>query len=173
MQKLINMYVDICLLRAKPQDLPGSMFLVWLTAALGMVSGAVVVVTTMGGVGPALLVSFIDLLLIAVLLRLGLQFTHKIARFEQTLAALFGSAVLINLLTMPIQRMIKQDPSTSIVGDVGLLFYLALVIWALVIMAHIIRHAFDIRFSAGVMISIGYFLLISFLIQSFFPAPAG
>jgi hypothetical protein len=167
--KLLNLFVDICLLRAGPQDLPVSPFLLWLTALLSLISGALVIVNTFGSLAAAGMAQAVDMLLLLGLLRISLLLFNRGARFLQAATALMGTSVLINLLAMPLQLLIYPDPSASFLGELGVLFYLAVVIWALVIIGHIFRCALDIRLMMGVAIALGYFLSVSALVQSLLP----
>lgn len=166
--RLLNLFVDICLLRAGPQDLPGSGFLLLLTVLLSLLTGTLVIVGTFGTLGAALAAQMLDILLLLGLLRLLLQLTGKSARYQQTASALFGSGVLINLVTMPLQLLYSGDPSGPALGEMGTLFYLIIIVWALVIVGHIIRHALEIRLAAGIMLSLGYFLIANYIIQTLF-----
>ncbi len=168
--RLLNLFVDICLLRAGPQDLPGSGFLLLLTVLLSLLTGTLVIVGTFGTLGAALAAQMLDILLLLGLLRLLLQLTGKSARYQQTASALFGSGVLINLVTMPLQLLYSGDPSGPALGEMGTLFYLIIIVWALVIVGHIIRHALEIRLAAGIMLSLGYFLIANYIIQTLFTA---
>lgn len=168
MGRLLNVFVDICLLRAGPQDLPGSVFLVLLTALLSLLTGTLVIVGTFGTLHAALTAQLLDILLLLGLLRLVLQFTGKSARFLQTAAALFGSGVLINLVTMPIQLLGSGGSSTSDSGGLSGLLYLFLILWALVIVAHIVRQALEVRMASGILISLAYFLIVNYIVQSLF-----
>ena len=156
------------LLRAGPQDLPGSGFLVLLTAFLSLLTGTLVIIGAFGSLTTALAAQALDILLLLGLLRLLLQITGRSARFQQTAAALFGSGALINLVTMPMQLLSSGDPSTSAPGELGGLFYLAVIIWALVIVGHIIRQALEIRMAAGIMLALAYFLAVNYLVQRLF-----
>ena len=168
MGRLLNVFVDICLLRAGPQDLPGSAFLLLLTALLSLLTGTIVIVGTFGSLDTALAAQSLDILLLLGLLRLVLQLTGKSARFQQTASALFGSGVLINLVTMPLQLLGPGDPSASTAGEFSGLFYLVIIIWALVIVGHIIRQALEIRMAAGLAIALVYFLAVNYIVQSLF-----
>ena len=169
MGQLLNTFVDICLLRSGPQQLPSSSFLLALTALLGLVTGTLVIVESFGALGIALSAQFLDLLLLLSLLWVGLQLTGRGGRFLQTGAALCGSAVLINLVTMPIQLLVSDDPAGSLLTEFGVLAYILMVIWALVVVGHIVRHAFEIRLGGGILVALGYFLCVNWLVQSIFP----
>jgi hypothetical protein len=69
---------------------------------------------------------------------------------------------------MPTQLMIGPDPATAPLGDLGVLLFLILVVWGLVVIGHILRHTFGIRLANGCLIAMGYFLLINWLVQALF-----
>lgn len=169
MKRLINLFVDISLLRAAPQDLPVASFLVTFTLVLNLLTGTVVIVGHFNSVVPALLAQLMDLALLALLVRLALSYQRRSGRFTQAISALFGCGVLINLVAMPLQLMIGDDPRVSPMGGLGVLLYVVLVIWGMVVVAHILRHTFQIRFGNGMLLSIGYFMLINWLVTLFFP----
>lgn len=166
--RLLNVFVDICLLRAGPQDLPGSGFLLLLTALLSLLTGTLTIVGTFGSLGSALAAQVLDILLLLGLLRMLLQITAKQSRFQQTATALLGTGVLINLAAMPLQIISPGDPTASVATEVSGLFYLFLLIWALVIVGHIIRHAIEIKLAGGIAIALLYFLAVNYLVQSLF-----
>ena len=107
--------------------------------------------------------------LLATLLYIGLSIMKLQARFHQSATALFGTGVLINLLFMPLELVMDEDPSLSLMAELASILILFLVIWALVVMAHIIRHTFDIRFSGGMLIAVAYFLLINWVVVGLLP----
>jgi hypothetical protein len=169
MGRLLNIFVDICLLRAGPQDLPASGFLLILSILLALFTGALVIVESFGSVFNALLAQSMDLLLLMALLRIGLTYRRLGARFLQLATALFGSSALINLVTMPVQLLIAEDASASLGGELGVLLYLFLLVWALVVIGHILAQGFEIRFGGGILIALVYFLMINWLVQIVFP----
>lgn len=166
--RLLNVFVDICLLRAGPQDLPGSSFLLMVTALLSLLTGTLVVVGTFGSLGAALAAQSLDILLLLGLLKLLLQINSKPARFQQTAIALLGTGVLINLVAMPLQLIAPGDPSANVATELSGLLYLFLLVWALVIVGHIIRHAIEIKLANGIALALIYFLAVNFLVESLF-----
>jgi hypothetical protein len=168
-KKLLNVFVDICLLRAAPQDLPASTFLLFVTAVLGVITGTVTIVETFGGVANAFMAQLIDLGLLVLFLKLGLSYRNLTSRFLQSATALFGSGFLVNLVAMPLQLLIDGDPSASLLSEIGVLLYVFLMVWAIVIVAHVFRHTFELRFLGGTVLAIGYFLFLNLVIQVLFP----
>lgn len=168
MNKLINVFVNICLLRAGPQALPASGFLMMLTVVLGLLSGTIVLGNAFANPFEALLAQMMDIAFMALFLRLGLTYKRFESRFVQAATALFGSGVLINLLLMPAQLMMGRDPASSALGQLGVVLFLLLSVWTLVVIAHIFRHTFEINLITGSMLAIGYFLFINWLVQLLF-----
>jgi len=168
--RLLNLLVDIALLRAGPQALPASQFLLLLTALLGLVTGTVVIVGAMGGPVQALLAQLLDLGLLLGLLYMATTLSGRSGRFLQAATALLGTGVLINLITMPLQLLIGDDPNQSSFGGLAVLLYLLLIPWTLLILAHVLRHTFEMRLGGGMLIALGYFLLVNWLVQLLFPA---
>ncbi|MCW8906318.1 MAG: hypothetical protein OQL28_03635 [Sedimenticola sp.] len=168
MKRLINLFVDIALLRAAPQDLPAAPVLVTLTLLVNLVTGSIVIVDHFNSLLVAVLAQLADLALLALLVWLILGYQKRPQRFNQAISALFGCGVMVNLIAMPLQLMIGDDPRTSPMGGLGVLLFIALMIWGLVIVAHVLRHTFETRFGNGMLLSIGYFLLINWLIDLLF-----
>ncbi|MCB1857548.1 MAG: hypothetical protein KDI63_04720 [Gammaproteobacteria bacterium] len=170
MRQLLNIFVDMCLLRAAPQDLPASPFLLGMTLLAGLVTGTVVIVETFGGLANALLAQLLDFLLLLSLLWVALGMVRHRARFLQAATALCGSGVVINLVIMPLQLLLTTDPSGSLTGELAVLLYLGLIAWSLVVVGHIVRHAFEFPLWGGILVAMNYFFLANWLIQTlFFP----
>jgi hypothetical protein len=168
-KKLLNVFVDICLLRAAPQDLPASTFLLFVTIVLGVITGTITLVETLGGVGNAFMAQLADLGLLVLFLKLGLTYRNLSSRFLQSATALFGCGFLVNLVAMPLQLLIGEDPSASVLAELGVLLYVFLMVWAIVIVAHVFRHTFELRFLGGTILAIGYFLFLNLVVQVLFP----
>ncbi len=127
---------------------------------------------TFGGVYPPFLPQLIDLVLVILLLRISLTLVGKPGRWVQAATALFACGTIINLLSMPLQLLIGGDPATSDIGGLGAVIYLLLVVWGLVIVAHIARHTFEVDMRHGLLISISYFLLVNAIVDSLFQVGA-
>lgn len=149
---------DICLLRRGPQDLPYSVSLLLGVAAacvalqLGV---AIVRSVPLGGVlaGALLWLMFTLGALNIVLTLRGLR-----NRFVQAATALLGCALAFTLLSLPIALLVGEPPASGdkmtalqlLLGVVSL----PLLIWKVVVDAHVFRHSFDIPFISGVVIAL-------------------
>jgi len=79
-------------------------------------------------------------------------------RFVQSGTALLGCALVFTLLSMPIALLVGEPPITAeqmsplqlILGLVSL----PLLIWKVIVDAHVFRHSFDVPFLSGVVIAL-------------------
>jgi len=164
---LLSAFLDICLLRRGPQDLPYSPVLLTLTSFIYLLINFVLAPEQLT-VKEMVLWSLSDTLLLVILTSSLLYFTHYTARIVQTLTGLIGSYSLLGLFYIPLifwlQEM-KSDVNTVTFPEV-LLFGLA--IWSLVVHAHILRHALNVSLIIGFILTfITYFLEVSLLSQLF------
>ena len=100
MQALIHFFIELCLLRRAPQDLPASATLlkVLVLAYLGV--GILVGAATGQGLGDALAQTLVDTALLLGLLYAGLRWLARLPRFTQSASALLvplGAAVRYEL----------------------------------------------------------------------------
>lgn len=157
MHALFNLFLDICLFRKGPQDIPASSILMRLCLLAYGASGFLVLL--LGAPAPvALLQILLDLVLLAGLLHLVLLLNRHLGRFEQTLTALTGAGTLMGLLALPLMQWIIRQGTG---GDTTLpsLLMLGLMVWSVAIIAHILRHALDTSVWAGAMYALGYTVL--------------
>ena len=167
MKPLLKLFFDICLLRAKPQDVPVSGPLMLLAIIAVVASGIPAIVKAVGGPISAITISLFDVALTLVLLKIFLGIMNLSPRLLQTATAIFGSGFMINLISLPVVWLLFVSPENSGFRLLGGLLYFALLIWGLVIMGHILRHSFNLRLSSGILIAMGYFMLINTLVQRF------
>ncbi len=159
---LIKKIIDLCLLRANPQDLPPStpqMF-----AALAVYYGADVVgVLDSAPLPQAMLAAAADTLLLAAATQLALRWRHLENRLPQTLMALAGSGALLGLLTMAAIAVLQDILAPAWV-------WLVFLVWYLQVYSHILRQALSIPLAAAVALCVAY-TLASLFVTSVFLSP--
>jgi hypothetical protein len=157
MRALFELFLDICLFRKGPQDLPAGMALLKL-CLLGYALSGFVVLLLSTPAPVAILQILLDLVLLAGLLHLALRARRHPRRFEQTLSALTGTGTLMGLLALPVMVWIVRQGSD---GDIELpsLLLLALMAWSIAIMTHILRLALDVPVWVGALGALGYTFL--------------
>jgi len=131
MTALLQLFINLCRLRSTPQDLPTSHFLMMLTAAGYFLVGLAVS-----------LLEPVDTLMLAALAWLSLWIIGKTPRFTQTYTALAGTGVLFGLLGWPLITFLQGLPEGQ--GSSLSLLLLGLIIWNIMVIGHILRHALGI-----------------------------
>lgn len=160
--------LEICLLRAGPQDLPAApRFLALVLAGYFLVD--VLISRLSFPLGAAFAVSLLDMLLLAAFAQIVLRIASKPERFNQTLAALAGSGQLLGLLALPLIHGLAAAQASG-EPAAGLAFgWLAVLIWSLLVIGHILRHALNVSLMTGVGVGVLYSLLSVMIVRVVFP----
>ena len=167
-QALIRFFVDLCLLRRAPQDLPASttLFRAVLTADLfagllvGLISGQPFLSSLVQGIA--------ELSLQLGLLYGALRLTGHLGRFTQAGTALLGSGALIALAALGPLALNPTGSTESDAAALGAFLLLLVVVWNLVVTGHIVRHTFGISLGQGIAVAVGYEVLAVTLISVLF-----
>ncbi|MFZ1538046.1 MAG: hypothetical protein WAT23_11770 [Chromatiaceae bacterium] len=168
MSILIRFFVELCLLRRGPQDLPGSSALLGLALVVHLVS-AVLIGLAAGLTAPVSIgQGLADALLTLGLLVLALRVMDRQPRFLQLATALFGAGALLGLLALVPLGLVAGAESRGETSLAGLPL-LVLLFWSLLVTGHILRHGFDLRLGQGLLIAVAYNLLASALVNGLFP----
>lgn len=168
MLRLITIWLDICLLRAGPQDVPASRVLLWLTLIAYLL---VSFLLSQPGYPSAVAarVAGVDLALLVVFVTAPLYLLDKTARIGQTLAALAGSGALLGVLALPVIRVVLAGQVAGEVPPTAALVWLILFGWSLLVVAHIMRHALSVAFAVGLGVAVLYTLVAMQVIGTLFP----
>ena len=154
MNALFNYFVNLCLLRAAPQDLPSSSALLGVVFVINALIGTLLMATTELGPGLALVESVFELGLMLGVLRIALFLRGHPARFNQSATAVMGSSILMSLLALPLLAGGVASGGGTDAGGVMLL--LGMVVWSVVILGHILRYTFDLTPGQGVAVAALY-----------------
>ena len=153
MNALFNYFVNLCLLRAAPQDLPSSSALLGVLFVINALIGTLLMATTELGPGLALVESVFELGLMLGVLRAALFLRGHPARFNQGATAVMGSSILMSLLALP---LLAGGVASGGENGGGVMLLLGLVVWSVVILGHILRHTFDLTPGQGVAVAALY-----------------
>jgi hypothetical protein len=160
---IARFFVDLCLLRRNPQDLPASASLLAAVLLVGLLGGMLLSLAAGAPVFVGVAQTALDFLLMLGVLHLALKALDKRARYLQTATALVGADTLIGLVALlPVGLAgpsLEESPQLLLAG----LLFLGLVVWSVVVTGHILRHAFDIKLAQGVAIAVAFDVL-SFVI---------
>lgn len=161
MSELFSRLIGILMLRNGPQDLPAGSRP--LTLAMAFYVAATAMSLSLGEGGPDNPVAALALatVLPMILVRIVLGLRGRPARWNQTLAALFGSSALITLLSMPLGASASAggEPDPVLVIASLVLFF-----WSFAVDAHIWRHALDTTFAAGLAVAVLLFTISMYTI---------
>ncbi|MCF7985480.1 MAG: hypothetical protein K9L70_13840 [Thiohalocapsa sp.] len=156
---ILQFFLDLCMLRRNPQDLPASNALFGLVLAAGLIGGLLLAVAAGASPLVGLGQTALDFLLMFAALHLALKLMSKPERFLQTATALVGADTLIGLVALTPISFVGPSPQESpellLVG----LVFLALVVWSVVVTGHILRHAFGLTLGQGAAIAIAFDVL--------------
>lgn len=147
MLNIFKLYVDMCLLRTGPQDLPATQSVITLSLLAYTATSIVLSVTTQS-FGSAVLYGLADTLTLAVLTYTLLMVRRLPQRLTQTLSALAGTGVVIGLFALPLVLIQNVPP----------LLRLLITVWSLTVTGHILRHALNVSLPMGILASMGYLL---------------
>ena len=159
MLAIIHFFIDLCLLRRAPQDLPASPVIFALVVAASTFGSMLLAFSAGEKAVIGLLQGLLDIGFTLALLYAILRLVDKPARVLQTATALIGVDTLIGLVALlPLSLAASADETSGLLVLAGFLF-LGLVVWGVLATAHILRHAFEIRLMQGVFLAIAYDVL--------------
>ena len=162
----IHSWFGICRLKRGPQDDPVSYTGLALAVSLYVFSD-VLVAAANSEWKVAWGMTAIDILVMLVLSFAVLQLTHKSARLIQTLTALAGSGGLLGLMVLPALQSAATNQQSSPAWLV--IFWLVMMVWSIVVRAHVYRHALSLNYTVGVAVSIVQAVMVLQLLNYWFP----
>ncbi|MGH8498363.1 MAG: hypothetical protein ACRERV_06110 [Methylococcales bacterium] len=154
-------FLDICLFRLGPQDLPASAFLFGLVLCLNGIVG-LVILSIEAPLLTAIAEFLVSLGLLVGFIWILLALDGKTLRFQQTLTALLGTDIVISLAALPFLIWISFDHHFT----AATYLLVASMIWNVAVVGHIIRHALSSPYLFGLGLSFLYFLG-SFIVMNF------
>jgi hypothetical protein len=157
MNQLLKVFVNICLLRSGPQQLPASRFLLLLVLLAHLLTGLVFVLFTLA-LPQALLAALIGTVLLYAVVQGLLSAHRKPQRVSQTVTALAGCEVLLGALALPLTAWFYavEEGSARIVPS---LLSLVIIVWSVVVTVHILRHALQVSQGIALLFALGYTFL--------------
>ena len=170
MQSLIKVMWDIALWRRDPGELPASWMLVALTGlAYGLASYAQA--WLLYGRVDALGRAVADLAITVAFFWLVFAVAGRRSRFVQAGSALLGTSALLSPLMMLLLTLKSPAESHYAVALVVWAGSVAMIVWYLFIVGHIVRTALERSLGVGMAVSITYLLASSALLTRLYPEP--
>ena len=175
---LIKLFLDICRFRLGPQDVPRSGFLLGLVLALNALASLLLGLLEVD-MATAGLQTLVALALLTAFIFASLRLSRHPGRFQQTLTAALGCDALIRTsldadvvplitaLALPLLAAGLLLPSVQVTVS---LMLLATMLWEIAVIGHILRHALDLPYLAGLVASLVYTMLSLKVMATVFPA---
>lgn len=164
---LIKLFIEICLFRRGPQDVPASQLLMGLAIAAYLAVGIGLLAMEGLHLG-AVLQALVELLILLGFVWANLQFMRLQNRFLQTAIAMLGSDALISSLAIPLVGWMALSEGAK--G--AYLLLLLLMLWHLAVVAHILRNALSRPLATGFGLAIVYVVASYQLMLILFPPAA-
>lgn len=164
---LIQLFIDICLFRRGPQDVPASRLLLGLAVAIYLGVG-VALLGIEGMSVESVLQALVELLILLGFVWANLTFVRLQGRFVQTATAMLGSDALISSFAIPLVAWMALSEGAR--G--AYLLLLLLMLWHLAVVAHILRHALSRPLGVGIGLAIVYVVASYQVMFALFPPAA-
>ena len=168
MYAFVRPFIDLCLMRRRPQDLPPSSLLLTLTLVAHTMTGVFASLQLLSP-GSALLAGITGTLLLCAMAAMLLALQRHLERLTQTLTALAGSLALLDLIALPITSWWQQVHDSGVANPLPALLLLAVLGWNLGVVGHVLRHALGIAWFMGIAIALAFYLLFMDVMNTLFP----
>ena len=163
---LIQLFIDICLFRKGPQDVPVSRFLLGLILAFNfllstgllLIEAELIQALSQAACAMGLMLAFLYLIL---------KLARLAPRFLQTATAALGSDTVFSLGALPLMAAGQFQPEWQ--GSLSLLLS-ALMLWAIAVLAHILREALNLPYLAGFGLALAYTAGSLRIMMAWFPS---
>ena len=168
---LLRIFVDLCLIKRGPKDVPDSTVLLKIVFFIYFLSGTMLLSSSIE-LSEAIIQSFIETVLVGLFIYLLVSFFQVKNRFNQAITAVYGSGALMTLLSVPyvfwMDGLVKNQGS---IGVVGLIVFF-IVVWGFIVMANIIRETIQKSFSVSLLLTFSYLYLSYQVINIVYPVEA-
>lgn len=161
--KLIRFYIDLCLFKASPAELPASQWLLRLTLFAYFIIG-----TGIGFIDSPMMISvassLADTIAMVVVLWFLLNFRGMLNRYQQSLTALAGAGCCIGIVGIPVMLLFSQVDVKDQMTSYIMLLMIALMFWSLMVTAHILRKSLDIKPGTAAVLTVVYTVITLMLV---------
>ncbi len=168
MNSLLLLFFDLIRLRRGPQDLPASQNLL-------IISGLLLIVTAILGdqmnddFGGRLIFALAQVAILTVTVWGVLALNQKQERAVQTLTAIYGTSVLIQLVVWPFRSWLLSMPEEAQKqATLPLFAVIVLAIWSFIVMVHIYRNALDCSRGKAILMTVITQMIVGLSIMMLF-----
>lgn len=156
--KVIQKFIDICLFKDGPEAIPANNRLLgWVLLIYFAVSVLINQIDMSFRI--SLWSSFSELIVLAAFLYVLLKVNGYLLRYQQSLTALAATGSLLGLLALPFLSAFHQYAEQAATNNFLLLALMLLMLWSLMVTAHIFRRTLDTSAGKAVALTIFYVLV--------------
>jgi len=156
--KLILKFIDICLFKAGPEDIPANnQLLQWALLTYFVVSVLINQIDMSFRV--SIWTSLSELVVLMAFLYTLLRVNGYLLRYRQSLIALAGTGSLLGLLALPLLSAFHQYADQTNTNNFLLFALMLVMLWSLMVTAHIFRKTLETTAGKAVALTIFYVLV--------------
>jgi len=155
---ILQRYIDLCLFKKGPADIPASDNLLRLTLLVYFILG-VAISRIDSDWNVSLFTSLTDMIFMIIVVNILLKFRNFQSRYKQTLTALAGAGACLGLIGLPIMMWFNQVPEIEQATSYAMLLMVVIMFWSLMVTAHIFRHALEIKPGSAAVLTVIYTIL--------------
>ena len=181
---LLRLFLNICVLRATPQDLPASVAVLGISL-FAYFSTNMVLLFDGVSLPRALLVAVVDTLLLVASVHSALLLRRHGERVWQTLPALAGCGAFVSLVAWVATNLALRAVAPEVAEmdaaalaqlspaqvQLIMLVWLPCVAWFVLVFGHILRHSLDVPLPAGVMFAMCYVIVSTTISRALIGGP--
>lgn len=161
---LFKPFINLCLFRGGPADIPASSALLRLCLIMYFSIGVLVSLLD-HSLRTSLAAALADTILLVIVCWVLLRLRKHSSRYRQTLTAMAGAGALIGVVGWPVLWVFRAVEPQAQMTSLALLPVVIIILWSLAVTAQILRQALDIGPSMAVMITVGYTFLSLIIVR--------
>lgn len=181
---LLRMFLNICVLRARPQDLPASFALFRISLFVYFTANMVVLFDGVS-LARALLAAIVDTLLLVALAHSALLLRQHGERMWQTLSALAGCGAFVSIVawvatSLALRAVAPEvaEMNAAALAELSpaqvqliMLVWFPCLAWFVLVFGHILRHSLDVPMFVGVVFAMLYVIVSTAVSRSLIGGP--
>ena len=158
MIQTIQTLIQICLFRARPQDLPASRQVLIFTIIATFILSVTRIAQVTEGLSP-ITISLIQIGLLALGLRILLTLFSKRERWLQSGASVFGCSSVLMLAATPVLMITESS-----VSGLANLVLVAMTVWSFAVIVFILRETLEIRLLLAFLITFAFKIISAIIL---------
>jgi hypothetical protein len=165
---LLRLFLDICIFKKNPQDIPSSSVMLSICIFLYTLTAAIVTMTIQDP-NEAGISSIIEVCLVLLLTYIFLYLRMFPERWLQTCTAILGVGILFGIMAFPFYMVIAiegLDGNNTFILSVGVLLIFG---WNLAVIANILKYALNMIYFNALLVSLVYVFVTRSVIIAIVP----